>query len=260
MAGLIRVVPRKEEIRETGLGDAAAVVVIDALRATSTIATALAAGARAVYPCADAAEARRVAAAGEGRLLAGEAGAIRIPGFDLGNSPREFVPAAVSGKEIVMVTTNGTRAIRAVHAVNPGRPRSVLLAAFVNCAAAAAALAAATGRDGDAVIVCSGTAGRFSLDDFLCAGALIFHRQAPGDDPAPELDDLARAARDAYLHNRGRLVEALTSCRHARILFEAGLADDIDFCGRENIFDVVPAVRFPAAGDGVAVVEPLIID
>ncbi len=242
---MIRVLPRKEEIGETSLAGAV-VAVIDALRATSTIATALAHGARAVIPCASPGEARRVAAAAPGRLLAGEEGALPIPGFDLGNSPREYSPEAVAGREIALVTTNGTRAIRLVQDGMGGRLGNVLLASFLNAGAAARALAeAAAGRD--VVIVCSGTAGRFSLDDFLCAGALADALEASG---AEGLDDLAQAARDAYRQNRGRLAEALAGCRHARFLFDAGLGGDVAFCARENVFDVVPVVRWPEDGGG----------
>ena len=89
-----------------------AAVVIDVLRATTTVAAALASGARAIFPCQELAEARTLAAAGSPpRLIGGERGGQRVPGFDFGNSPAEYHPAAVRDREIVLTTTNGTRAM-----------------------------------------------------------------------------------------------------------------------------------------------------
>lgn len=237
----VRVVPRKEDLPGAGLAGAAT-AVIDVLRATSTVVVALAAGAPAVRPCAGPDEARRLAARlradGTPCLLAGEVEAVRAPGFDLGNSPREFIPTAVAGREVVLATTNGTRAVRLL----PSGVAGVALASLLNAAAAAAWLAAAAREAGGGVaLVCAGTAGAFSLDDFLGAGAVIDRLEGrfPG---GLDLDDPARAARDAYRQNRGRMGEAVAACGHAGRLFAAGLGEDVAFCAREDVFSLVPVV------------------
>lgn len=163
MAASLLVVPRQEDIG--ALAPGGSVVVIDVLRATSTIVAALAHGAVAVYPCATAGEARELAAGrGGDRLLCGEADSLKIAGFDLGNSPREFTPEAVAGREVVLVTSNGTRALRSL----PGGAGEVVLASFLNAGAVGRHLARAAA--GGVTIICAGTRGGFSLEDFLCAG------------------------------------------------------------------------------------------
>ena len=145
------------------------VVVIDALRATSTIAQALAAGYRRVLCCAD--QARALELRGPGRVLAGEEGCVRPAGFDLGNSPRDMTIAR--GQELVLVTTNGTRAIVQAAALAD----EVVLAALVNLAAATA------GLPRDVLIVCAGAEGRPSIEDTYVAGRLA--RGWPGRDRTP---------------------------------------------------------------------------
>jgi 2-phosphosulfolactate phosphatase len=141
-------------------------VVIDVLRATTTMLHALAAGCDAIIPCVEIDEARRAASAlPEGSaVLAGERQGLPIEGFDLGNSPGDFTPEICSGKTLVMTTTNGTRAILA--SLEADR---VLIAAFVNRKATVEALKKA-GRP--IHLVCSGTDGQISFEDSLFAGAI----------------------------------------------------------------------------------------
>jgi 2-phosphosulfolactate phosphatase len=143
-----------------------AAVVIDVLRATTTIAYALEAGAAEVLPCQEVDEARLAA----GRfspgqcLLGGERHGLAIEGFDLGNSPSEYTPERVGGKTVVFTTTNGTRAM--FHA----RPaRRILIAGFVNVSAVVRQL---IGEE-QVYIVCAGTEGEFSRDDVLLAGMIV---------------------------------------------------------------------------------------
>ena len=162
-------------------------VVIDVLRASTTMITALAHGAARVVPVADLDEARRRAASlGESAVLGGERGGVRIPGFALGNSPLEYSADRVAGRTVVITTTNGTAAIEASRAA-----REIVIGAVVNRAAAAAAarrLAA-----GSAVhLVCAGTNGVVSSEDVLAAGAILDAASAAG--PADVLDDAAREA------------------------------------------------------------------
>ena len=141
-------------------------VVIDVLRASTTIAYALEAGADAVIPCLEIDEARAAAerVASDEVILGGERGGLPIDGFDLGNSPEEYEPHVVGGKTVVFTTTNGTRAMRHVQKAD-----RVLIAAFVNASAVYEAL-----LDAERVaIVCAGTDGQFSTDDILLAGLLV---------------------------------------------------------------------------------------
>ena len=140
-------------------------VVIDVLRASTTIVHALAHGCEAVIPCAEVDEARRVAAGlPPGRaILRGERQGVPIPGFDLGNSPGEYTEEACRGKTLVMTTTNGTRALLASL-----EAETVLVGAFVNFAATVQRLI----HEARPVhIVCAGTEGRISYEDSLLAGA-----------------------------------------------------------------------------------------
>ncbi|HND55726.1 MAG TPA: 2-phosphosulfolactate phosphatase, partial [Pirellulaceae bacterium] len=141
-------------------------VVIDVLRATTTIIQALAAGAESVVPCVevDAAveTARRL---GQAAMLAGERGGVKLAGFDLGNSPAEYIPEVVGGRAIVLTTSNGTRAIAAARS-----SAHLLIGALVN-RASVAALAASLGRD--VAIICAGSDDEIGADDELTGGAIV---------------------------------------------------------------------------------------
>ena len=141
------------------------VVVIDVIRATSTIVAALAAGARAVYPTLSSEEAIRLANSlgRHNTLLCGERRGLMIEGFDLGNSPAEFTPDRVSDISLVMTTTNGTRAFLAAEAAD-----RVIVAALMNLSAVAAAVS----ESEQVAFICAGKEGRFSLDDAVCAGLI----------------------------------------------------------------------------------------
>jgi len=147
-------------------------VVIDVLRASTTIITALANGAARVRPMADVAAARASAAAlGPGTVLGGERGGVRIDGFDLGNSPAEYARDRVAGRSLVITTTNGTAALAACRAA-----REIVVGAIVNRSAVVAAVRrlAAAAADCDAVhLVCAGTDGAVTAEDVLAAGAIL---------------------------------------------------------------------------------------
>ena len=169
----------------------ATVVVIDVLRATTVITRALALGAREVIPCLEVEEARRIAAefpAGQA-LLGGERDGLKIPGFDLGNSPREFTPEICARRTFVFTTTNGTRAMNACH-----RAARVLIGAFVNLSAVAAALPA----EGAIHLLCSGTRGKITREDVLLAGAIVDRLMAAGKVAESAPNDQARIARAAW--------------------------------------------------------------
>ncbi len=145
------------------------VLVVDVLRATTTMCAAIHAGARAIVPVPDAEEARRLAQGlGPEAVLAGERGGLRIPGFHLGNSPLEMTPDAVGGRTVVMCTTNGTGALLAAQAAG-----LVIPAAAANLTLAGQAARAAWEGGRDVAILCAGREGRFSLDDAYAAGRFV---------------------------------------------------------------------------------------
>jgi 2-phosphosulfolactate phosphatase len=194
-------------------------IVVDVLRATSTIAQALASGYRRVLCCAEIEEARRLRAEIPDSLVGGERMAVRIEGFDVGASPREFL--AARAETLILSTTNGTRAILAATA----RCDEVLLGSLLNLSAAAAAV---LGRD--AAILCAGFQGAFALDDAYCAGRFVQLLGGKRSDAAIAAELVARSFPDA------------ASGLNARTYGPPGLEEDIAFCAREDVLDVVPRV------------------
>src|SRR5438128_677410 len=194
-------------------------IVVDGLRATSTIAQALASGFRRVLCCAEIDEARRLRAEIPDSLVGGERDAVRIEGFDVGASPREFLEPRA--ETLILSTTNGTRAILAAAACC----ETVLLGSLLNLDAVAAAARASTE---DVAIICAGFKGGFALDDAYVAGRIVRLLDGRSSDAAIAADLLARSFPDA------------ASGLNARTYGPAGLEDDIAFCARENVLDVVP--------------------
>ena len=210
-------------------------VVIDVIRATSTICQALAAGYQRVFCAAEVEEARALREAlGEG-VLGGERNAVRIPGFDLGNSPREYVQPA--GETLILSTTNGTRAVVAA----AQRCERVFIASLLNLAGVVEA-ARAAGED--VVVVCAGVQGTLALDDAFVAGRIV---------------ELLGWERTDAAETAARLVttwsgaeEAFRASKSGRNLMEnaSELEPDIPFCARESVLDVVP--RLVAMRDAAA--------
>ena len=209
-------------------------VVIDVLRASSTIVAALAAGAQAIYPVVSTEEAIKLATSlgREDALLAGERRGLKVEGFDLGNSPREFTPEAVGGKRVVMSTTNGTRALGAVDGAE-----HVLVASFLNLSAVAAACADAERL----AVVCAGREGRFSIDDTLCAGMLL-SRLKERLGVTLEVEDAGRAAL-ALAEAFGVDDALLADSAAGRALAEIGMLDDVAWCGRVDVEELVPKLK-----------------
>ena len=210
-----------------------AVIVVDALRATSTVVAALANGAKAVIPAATSDEAIRVASNLEkdGVLLAGERKSLKIEGFDLGNSPREMVPEVVGGKTIVLATTNGTPALVAAQGGEP-----VLVGAAVNFSALAERARALLEERGELVIVCSGRERQFALEDAYTAGRLV--KSLKGRKKI-ELNDGGLAAL-ALVGVYADWEAAFAAAAAARQLVEANLEDDVTYCAKPDRFGVVP--------------------
>ncbi len=218
-----------DEVDRSRLAGAAA-VVIDVVRATSCIVEAVANGARTVHPVVSVDEAFRLRGSlGADTLLCGERKGLRIDGFDLGNSPAEFSRATVSGKRLVMTTTNGTRAFAAAAAAE-----RVFTASFCNQGAVVDAL---PGR-GSVVVVCAGKEGRFSLDDTVCAGIIVRGLCDRARGPV-RLDDGAAAAADlAGIHPVTGDMLAGTAAGQA--LVDVGLGSDLALCARADRHQIVP--------------------
>jgi 2-phosphosulfolactate phosphatase len=194
-------------------------IVVDVLRATSTIAQALASGYRRALCCAEVEEALALRARlGEG-VLAGERKAVAIPGFDLGNSPREFTEPR--GETVILTTTNGTGAILAAAA----GAETVLLGSLLNLDAVAGA---ARGR-GHVEVVCAGLEGRFTIDDAYAAGRIAELLGGQRSDAAEAAVRIARsfAGPEEALRASGNPEQAL-------------LGKDIAWCARESVLEVVP--------------------
>jgi 2-phosphosulfolactate phosphatase len=234
VSGAIDVAFTLEEVAHAELSRAAA-VMIDVVRASTTIVTALANGARAVVPVATPAEAAARARAWPGGpvLLGGERSGAPPPGFDCGNSPAEYTPERVGGRTVVFTTTNGTRALLAV-----GGARRVAVAGFVNAAAVVDWLAR---QEADALLVCAGELGRFCLEDATCAGLLVERLRAAR--PGAAVSDAARAAAVLYGHYRADLGVLLAEAAWARMLAARGRGADLPLCAGLDVFDVVPEVR-----------------
>ena len=210
-------------------------VVIDVIRATTTICQALSAGYGRIFCAAEVDEARRLRdTLGEG-VLGGERNAVRIPGFDLGNSPREYLEPL--GDTLILSTTNGTRAVVAA----AQRCERVFVVSLLNLAAV---VEATRGAEEDAVVVCAGVQGALALDDAFVAGRIVELLAWERTDAAVAAARLASTWSGAE--------EAFRASKSGRNLLENApeLEEDIPFCARESVLEVVP--RLVAMRDGAA--------
>jgi 2-phosphosulfolactate phosphatase len=210
------------------------VFVIDVLRATTTMCAALHAGAKAIIPVGSAEEALRLAQtlASTDVLLAGEADCVRIPGFQLGNSPLEMTEAVVRGKTLVITTTNGTKALLACHGA-----AEVYLASAANLSVAAEKARECAERDGGVLILCAGRRGAFALDDAYCAGRLVAATQ--GDARARRgINDAAMASLDLVRRYGERWERPLSYSRAGRQLIRLGFRDDVLDAARLDAYPV----------------------
>jgi 2-phosphosulfolactate phosphatase len=212
------------------------VVVIDVLRATSVMVHALSQGAREIIPVQTIEEAFELVRSypPHSTLLGGERGSRRIEGFDLGNSPREYVGEKVKGKRLILTTTNGTKAFHAVSSAG-----KALVGSFFNTTAVAEKCLQV---DQDLLIYPSGDEGHFSLEDTVCGGMVIDHLIRKGGDSI-RLTDGANAAYYLYQQFKQNLVEALRLSNHGKDLIAKGLEEDLLYCAQVDRTDVVPVFR-----------------
>ena len=211
------------------------VVVIDVLRASTSIATALANGARAVIPVDSTEEVvtRAKAFARSEVKLAGERQMRPIPGFDLGNSPREFSREVVEGKTVLLSTTNGTAAIASLQG-----PRDVVIGSYVNFSAVLAMLRAALRGGTDIAILCAGRDKQFSLEDAACAGRFVHHAMRRRTDVA--VNDAAFASMLIDRRYSDNLMRLFSASAHGRALSEAGYGDDLADCAAIDSYPIIP--------------------
>lgn len=213
------------------------VVVIDVLRAATTVVTALVNGARAVIPFETVEEAAvRAKAFARGEVkLAGERRMVRVTGFDLGNSPLEYTPEVVAGRTILYSTTNGTVALTATHGA-----RACFFAAFANARATIAAVRRATAQGADVTIVCAGHERHLALEDVVCAGRLVRGITEGHEDVIR--GDGARVAEAVERPFMGGIASVAYEATHARSLAAAGFEADVQACLTLDHVDV--AVRY----------------
>jgi len=208
------------------------VVVIDVLRACSTIVTALDHGARAVMPVADMAEAGKIASNLDPDVyrLGGERDGVKIDGYDLGNSPHEYGADVVDGRDVILNTSNGTQALtRATSA------KHLVAACFLN---AGRVVDFVRTVDEEVTIVCAGRQNRLALEDTLCAG-LLLERLWDREEP-DVVTDSAHTAFTLYETDRDHLRSALDRANHAERLVDQGYEDDLDYCFRVDALPVLP--------------------
>lgn len=207
-------------------------IVIDVLRATTTIVQSLKNGGRIVVPVLTPEDAVNIKRNNqdESTILGGERKALKISGFDLGNSPLEYERDIVKGKTLVLCTMNGTQAIL------KARDASNILIASLSNISAAAKKAAEYNRD--IAVICAGTKERFSADDIITAGALIDRLKKTGI--AMTIDDLAIVAYNLYNRCKDDKHSALSGTYHYEFLKSLGMQNDLDFCLQEDTTDIVP--------------------
>ena len=212
--------------------EASTAVVIDVLRASTTMTRALENGAAKIIPVQTVEEAFAWREKDANVLLTGERDAIMVEGFDLGNSPYEYTPEVVRDKTIVMSTTNGTQATAAAHDA-----KDLIIAGFVNMSAVVDYLKKA---DNPVAILCAGTRGRYTLEDAVCAGMIA---DLLGSE---EICDFTRACRDLYRAHKAELVSYLKEGVHAKNLIRKGFSRDMELAFQVDVMDRI--VRRDADG------------
>jgi 2-phosphosulfolactate phosphatase len=220
-------------------------IAVDVLRATTTIATALAARAEAVQVFSSIDDLMQVSEQWlpEKRLRAGERGGAKVPGCDLGNSPLDCTPEVVEGRRLFISTTNGTRCLERIQAAE-----TVLTAALINRAAVVEYLL--HHRPETVWIVGSGWEGSFSLEDTVCAGAIVHQLAARLAENGHPLEALAEndevfGAVALYSHWQNNLLELMHHASHGQRLLRLDCHDDLKYCAQTDILDVLPIQKQP---------------
>ncbi|HLX12598.1 MAG TPA: 2-phosphosulfolactate phosphatase [Bacteroidota bacterium] len=211
------------------------VVIIDVLRSCTTISMALQNGAKEIIPAKNIETAMRISTGLDSAvtLRGGERNGKMIEGFNLGNSPHEYTEAAVNGKTIILLTTNGTKVMAGSRLA-----RRAFLASFVNLSAVVLSLR----EIGDSfTIICSGKESRFSLEDAVCAGRIV-NALGAHKDVQLALDDGATAASGLDKAFGKNIPKMLHQCEHGQYLASIGFERDLDLCGKIDSIPVVPSL------------------
>ena len=224
-----------EEIKNVELAGKL-VVIIDVLRASSTIVTALANGCSGFIPIFSPYQAKKKAQEfkKERVLLGGEREGTKIEGFNLGNSPREYKKEAVKDKTIVFSTTNGVKTLEMIKGA-----QRIVIGSFLNLQAVCHYC---TNYQGDILIICAGREGRFSLEDTACAGMIIHSLRDvfPGVYQGVDANLTAQLLYEKFGYN---ILEILRKSQHGRYLESIGLSEDLKFCSQLDFYHIVPILR-----------------
>ena len=210
------------------------IAVIDVLRVSTTIAFAHHNGCERIVPVESVEAASKLAASLDKAvtLLGGEKEGRRIDGFDLGNSPLEYTKDVVGGKNLILSTTNGTKAITKTREAD-----EVVVACFVNMSPVLEHVSRA--GDKPLGIVCAGKQGRFALEDAVCAGMMIDRLSGQND---LDLDDAGVAARLLYLEHKDSITDLLKRCEHGQYLRSLGFEKDLEACAAVDSLNTLPVV------------------
>jgi 2-phosphosulfolactate phosphatase len=210
------------------------VLIVDVLRASTTVATALGNGARTVIPVegADEVITRSKEFARSQILLAGEQKMHPIAGFDIGNSPQAFTPAVVEGKTILITTTNGTRTLLGVQ-----NARDIVIASYVNFSAVLAMMKVAASSNTDIAIICAGEEGVFTLEDSACAGRFVKAIPKRAD---IQTNDAAAASVLIEKKYGDNIAKVFKESAHGQALDAAGFGDDLTAAAQVDSYPVVP--------------------
>ncbi|MDX1629498.1 MAG: 2-phosphosulfolactate phosphatase [Fulvivirga sp.] len=205
------------------------VVVVDILRATSCMTTGIAHGVNSITPFMDMEECMLMGA--KGYLTAGERDGKKVDGFDLGNSPFDYMDEKVKGQDVAVTTTNGTVAIEKAKGAT-----EVIIGSFLNLSAVANYIKS---KEQNVLILCAGWKGKINLEDSLFAGALV-NALKPAFENACDAPMLAETS---YLEMKQNIVQRVQSSSHAKRLSRLNIHKDIEFCLQHDAYDVVPVLR-----------------
>jgi 2-phosphosulfolactate phosphatase len=218
-------------------------IVVDVLRASSTLAVMFAQDVEEVVIAPSVDDARRLTRdLGPSYLLCGEVNGLPPEGFDYGNSPGEFSRLSLAGKRAILATTNGGKLLASLRDAS-----HVLVSSIVNASAVAQTVCELTHSEGDIIIVCAGERGGlgFSLADAIGAGSIV---DAMAESGGLALSDGATAALTLYRAHKDALEDALRNSTHGRGLVKLGLADDVRLCAQKDVYHVVPQLAVTTAG------------
>ncbi len=228
-------------------------IVVDVIRATTTLSVMFDRGASRVFAAESVEQAREGARLFPGRLLCGERNALPLPGFDYGNSPSEFSRLDLTGRELILATTNGTRAFYACP-----EEATRLAGSFYNAEAVTAwALAVAQEQGGNIAIVCAGELGYFAVEDAACAGYLVLElqRQQAGGSQGRPLNLWGSAQAAVSIYEKQGPPDGVAHWHAAQEVIQAGLYDDPGFCVQLSVSTSVPVVVGREEGTGLLLVE-----